>query len=85
VRLEGTSEDIEFVPNQRVVSKTKGGVESTATWTYEPEDGGTRVTTVTEYTVPVPVLGKVAEAFVVKANDREAEILLANLKDRMET
>lgn len=85
VRLEGTSEDIEFVPNQRVVSKTKGGVESTATWTYEPEDGGTRVTTVTEYTVPVPVLGKVAEAFVVKANDREAEVLLANLKDRMET
>jgi hypothetical protein len=31
------------------------------------------------------VLGKVAEAFVVKANDREAEVLLANLKDRMET
>lgn len=85
VRQEGTSEDIEVVPNQKVVSKTKGDVDSTATWTYEPEDGGTRVTTVTEYTVPVPVLGKVAEAFVVKANEREAEVLLANLKDRMET
>jgi uncharacterized protein YndB with AHSA1/START domain len=84
VRFEGISEDTEVVPNQRAVSKTKGGIESTITWTFRPEAGGTEVTFESEYTVPVPVLGKVAEAFIVRANEREAELILANLKARME-
>jgi len=37
-----------------------------------------------EYAVPIPVLGRVAEAFIVKASEREAKLLLANLKERME-
>jgi hypothetical protein len=37
-----------------------------------------------EYVVPVPLLGKLAEAFIVKQNENEAEILLANLKARRE-
>ena len=37
-----------------------------------------------EYTVPMPVLGKLAEAVVLKQNEQEAEILLANLKNRLE-
>lgn len=52
--------------------------------TSQPEDGGTKVTVEVEYTVPIPVLGKVAESFIVKANEREIELLLANLKDRLE-
>lgn len=84
VRLEGTSEDIEYIPNQHVVSKTKGGVDATYTWTYDPEDGGTRMTEEVEYTVPIPVLGRVAEAFIIRANEREADLFLANLKDKME-
>ena len=85
IRLEGTSEDIEYVANQRVVSKTKDGFESTWTWTFRPEAGGTKLTLEIEYTVPIPVLGKLAEAFIVKANERETNSVLANLKDRMET
>lgn len=84
VQFEGTSEDTEVIANERVVSKTKGGIESTITWMFQPEDGGTKVTYEAEYTVPIPLLGKVAEAFIVKANEREAELLLANLKDRLE-
>ena len=84
VRFEGTSEDTEHITNQRVVSKSKGGIESTITWTFQPEDGGTKVTFEAEYTVPIPLLGKLAEAFIVKQNEREAELLLANLKARME-
>jgi len=84
VRLEGTSEDIEYVANQRVVSKTKDGFESTWTWTFRPEAGGTKLTLEVEYTVPIPLLGKLAEAFIVKANEREVDSVLANLKDRME-
>ena len=84
VRLEGSSEDIEFVSNQRLVSKTKGGADSTQIWTFEPEANGTKVTFSVEYTVPIPVLGKLAEAIIVKMNDREGDLLLANLKARME-
>ncbi len=84
IRLEGTSEDTERVPNERIVSKTKGGIESTQTWGFQPEAGGTKVTFVVEYTVPIPVLGKLAEVIIVKMNDREADSMLANLKLRIE-
>jgi len=84
MRFEGTSEDTEVVANQRVVSKSKGGIESTITWTFQPEASGTKVTFEAEYTVPIPLLGKLAEAFIVKQNEHEAELLLANLKTRME-
>jgi uncharacterized membrane protein len=84
IRLEGSSEDIEYVTNERVVSRTKGGVESTQTWIFQPDAGGTKVTFNVEYTIPIPVLGKLAEAIIVKMNEHEAELLLANLKTRIE-
>jgi len=84
ILLKGTSEETEYVPNQRLVSKTKGGVESTQTWMFQPEAGGTKVTFEVEYTVPIPVLGKLAEAIIVKMNEHEGEVILANLKARME-
>jgi uncharacterized protein YndB with AHSA1/START domain len=84
MRFEGTSEDVECVQNQRLVSKTKGGTESTQTWVFHSETGGTRVTFTIEYTVPIPVLGKLAEAIIVRMNDHEGDIVMANLKARME-
>ena len=84
MRFEGSSEDIEVVPNERVVSKTKGGIDSTQTWIFKPEAGGTKVTFNVEYTIPIPVLGKLAEAIIVKMNEHEGELLLANLKARIE-
>jgi hypothetical protein len=42
------------------------------------------VTFEAEYTMPIPLLGKMAEAIAVKANEREIELMLANLKDMME-
>ena len=84
MRFEGISVDTEFIPNQRTVSKTEGGVESEITWEYQSEGEATKVTFGAEYTVPIPLLGKLAEAFIVKQNENEAEIILANLKARME-
>ena len=84
IHLEGTTENVESIANQRIVSKTKGGVESTQTWMFQPEGDGTKVTFEVEYTVPVPVLGKLAEAIIVKMNEHEGEVILANLKTRME-
>jgi uncharacterized protein YndB with AHSA1/START domain len=84
-RLEGTSEDIERVPNERLTSKTHGGVESTQTWTVRPEGDGTEVAFTVEYTVPVPVVGRVAESVLVKMNDREGDVTMANLKALLES
>lgn len=84
IRLEGTSEAIEYVPNKRYVTKSKGGVESAFTYRYEPEGEGTRLSMEAEYTVPVPVLGKLAESFILKMNEREADTVMSNLKDRLE-
>ncbi len=85
MRFEGKTEVVEHVANQQNVSKTQGGIASTITWKYRPSNGGTKVTFEAEYTVPVPLLGKLAEAFVVKQNEKEAELILENLKARMET
>ena len=82
--FEGDTETVEVVPNQRVVTHNTGGIPSSFVWTYQPENGGTKLTVEVEYTVPVPVLGKLAEAAVVKINEHEADTLLANLKTRME-
>ena len=84
IRIEGISEHTEFIPNQRSVSKTEGGVESEIIWEYQSEGEATTVTFRAEYTVPIPLLGKLAETFIVKQNNNEAETLLANLKARME-
>ena len=84
MRFEGISIDTEFIPNQRTVSKTEGGIKSEITWEYQLEGEETKVTFGAEYTVPIPLLGKLAEAFIVKQNENEAETILANLKARME-
>ena len=85
VRLEGTSEDIEYVLNERTVSKTKGDIESTLAAVLQPEASGPRMTLGVEYNAPIPALGRSAEAFILGANERELELMLANLKDRLES
>lgn len=85
MHFEGTSEAIEYIANQRSVFKNKGGIDSTITWKFLSEADGTNVIFAAEYIVPVPVLGKLAEAVIIKKNEKEADLLLTNLKARMET
>ncbi len=82
--LKGESEVIEYTPNQRYVTKSKGGMVSTWTWTFSPEDSGTRLNVVVEYTIPVPVLGKVGEKLALGQIEREADLAAANIKARLE-
>ncbi len=84
LRFEGESTTLEYIPNQRIVTQSKGGIVSTWTYTFEPHDGGTKANVVVEYTIPIPVLGKVAEAFALKQIEREADLAVANIKARME-
>jgi coenzyme Q-binding protein COQ10 len=82
--LKGESEVIEYTPNQRYVTKSKGGIVSTWTWTFSPEDSGTRLNVVVEYSIPVPVLGKVGEKLTLGQIEREADLAAANIKARLE-
>jgi len=84
ISLKGGSEVIEYIPNQRLVHKSTGGIVSTWTYTFNPEAGGTRVNLVVDYTIPVPVLGKIAERLVLRQNEREADLAMTNIKERLE-
>ncbi len=74
----------EYTSNERIVVETKGGIASTWSWTFTSGDGGTEVSLAVEYTIPVPVLGKLGEALVLKQNEREAGTAMSNIKAKLE-
>jgi len=84
MRFEGETETVEFVPEKHFVAKSTGQIPATFDYTFKVENGATRIETKTEYEIPQKLLGKLAEPFVLKLNEREADVFLANLKDRLE-
>jgi hypothetical protein len=84
IMFEGESTVRELVQNRRIGSHTKGGITSDFLFLLTPKDGGTKLELNIEYTVPVPVLGKLAEKVVLKRNEREIVLALHNIKDRLE-
>jgi uncharacterized membrane protein len=84
ILLEGESTVIELVPNKRIGTQTKGAVASNWLFILEAKDGGVEVELNIEYTIPIPVLGKVAERIVLKRNEREADLAMENLKTILE-
>jgi len=84
IRLECTSEDTEIIPNHKMVNKSTGGIDSILTWTLEPTGSGTKMELAVEYNIPIPVIGKLAEAVIVKINEQEANSVAANIKTHLE-
>ncbi len=84
VPLSGETTVVEYVPNKRLVLQSKGGGESTWTFLYEPKDGGTTLNLTIDYTIPVPVLGKLAEKLVLRRNEREMDLAMENIRERLE-
>jgi uncharacterized protein YndB with AHSA1/START domain len=84
VPLRGETTVSEHVPNEREVTDNKGGITSTFTFTFAPHEGGTKLDLELDYTIPVPVLGKLAEKLVLKRNQREADLSMENIKERLE-
>ena len=54
-------------------------------WNFIPQGNDTKLDLFVEYTVPMPVLGKLAEKIVLKQNEREADLAIANIKAKMES
>lgn len=72
-------------PGEYVRVRTEGGIPSTFVWNYQAMDGsGTRLTVDVEYSIPTPVIGKLAETLVAKSNERDLDALLRNTKERLE-
>ncbi len=84
VRFEGDTDEIEVIPNKKLVGQNLKGIESTITWELEEHGKDTELTFKADYRVPVPLVGKLAENVLAKINDNEAIALLANLKARLE-
>ena len=85
MRFEGKAEYTRIAPNEFFVIETKGGIKSTIIWTFRSWEDKTRVTFTVEYKVPIPLLGKLAEAIITKMNDSEADLIMANLQTRFMT
>ena len=84
IPLKGQSTTIEHVPNRRTVTESQGGVSSTWAADVEPEGAGTKLTMKVDYTVPIPVLGKLAEHLISKQNERNLESSMENIKHMLE-
>jgi uncharacterized membrane protein len=84
LRFEGESTFVEDIPDKELVVKSKGGIEATWTFKVEPRKNTTYLDLDIDYSVPIPVLGKLAEKLLMKRNDREADLGLMNLKERLE-
>lgn len=82
IRFKGTGEYTEIVQNKSLVIVTKGGISSVLTWTFRSQANRTRVALTINYKIPVPLLGKLAEAVVEKMNEQELAFMLANLRVR---
>jgi uncharacterized protein YndB with AHSA1/START domain len=84
IRFEGDTEEIEYVPNRKMVGHNSKGIESTIVWKLEDLEGETELTFEADYKVPVPLVGRLAENVIAKINDNEAVAMLSNLKATLE-
>ena len=85
IPFQGETTFTEHVPYERLVTESKGGILSTWTFTFAEREGGTELGMHVDYTIPIPVLGKLAEELVLKRNGREADLAMQNIKERLET
>lgn len=84
LQLRGQSTVVEHVPNEVSVHQSIGSIDSSWTLGVEPHGAGTTLTVEVEYNIPVPVLGRMAERFLLKRDARDLEQSLANAKELLE-
>lgn len=84
MKFNGHSDTVAYKQNDSLSTETTGGIQSHFDWNYKELQGKTQVDMECKYSVPVPLVGKMAEKILRKINEHEAETTLANLKARME-
>ncbi len=83
--MEAGIEYTEVVRPERITAEVGFALEHpTWTFTFEPVDGGTKLTAQGEWHVNVPAVGKTFEKMMVKEHVDGLELLLANIKKQLE-
>jgi len=82
--LHGQSTVVEHVRNECGVHQSIGMVNSTFGYFVRSHDEGTELTLEIEYSVPIPVLGRLAEHVLIRRNAREFDLALTNVKEMLE-
>jgi len=82
--LRGQATVVEHVPGQSAVHQTIGMISSDFGYAVEPHEEGSVLTLEVEYSVPIPVLGKLAEHIALRRNEREFQLALENVKETLE-
>lgn len=85
LHFTGTAKVVRSRLNYERRVESKGGMDASWYWEFKSVDGGTQLRWVIDYTIPIPVLGKVGELFILRRNKRVARFAMANIKERMET
>jgi len=82
--LRGQNVVVDYIPNRKASHQSIGMISSMWTLVVEAIPGGTQLTTEAEYSIPMSVLGKLAEHLTVRRNSRQMDISLMNVKDALE-
>lgn len=82
--LRGQNIVIEHTPNERGLHQVIGMISALWEYSVEPHEEGTVLNIEVEYTIPIPVLGKLAERLAIKQNAASFELALINVKDVIE-
>ncbi len=84
LRFHGSSEVVRIEKDSYLEVRNEGAIPGVFKWSLKPQGKGTRIDLAVEYEIPTPVLGAIAEALVVRMNEREQELLLHNIKASLE-
>ena len=84
IQFRGQSVAVNYIPDECAAYQSIGMIESIWTNIVEPLDRGTKLTIKLEYSIPTPVLGKLAEAITLRRNRRGLDATLLNAKEVLE-
>ena len=80
VEFSGRAETVKYESGKTFSYKTTTGVQSTFTYSAEPQSGGVKVTVDVTYEVPSTLLSKMQASVVEKLNEAEGSRAVENLK-----
>ena len=80
VEFSGRAETVSYEGGKKFSYKTTTGVQSTFTYSAEPQGGGVKVSVDVTYEVPETLLSRMQASVVEKLNDAEGARAVENLK-----
>jgi uncharacterized membrane protein len=80
VEFSGRAETVSYEPGKKFSYKTTTGIQSTFTYSAEPQGKGVKVTVDVTYDVPGTLLSKMQAGVVEKLNESEGSRAVENLK-----